>query len=85
MAKVKITSSKNMVRDYPIHDRDSANKLDRAFLFAKSAGVDFEKILLPLIKDYFCSYHRPHRKHIKLMCDEIWEQVKEHMEGGEKD
>lgn len=68
----------------PKHCKDSANRLDRALLCAKAAGIDFEEIIIPLIKDYFCSYHRPHRKYIKLMCDEIWELTKKRMEGGEK-
>ena len=69
------------MEDYPKHDKDSANKLDRAFLFAKQEGVDFEKVILPIFKNTFCCNNRPHRKLIKIMCDEIWEKTKEHMKG----
>jgi hypothetical protein len=74
-----------MSEDYPKHDRDCANKVDRALLFAKQQGVDFEKVILPIFKDTFCCNYRPHKKLVKQMCDGIWEQTKEHMKGGEKD
>ena len=61
-----------MSEDYPKHDRDCSNKVDRAFLFAKQQGVDFEKVILPIFKDIFCCNYG------------IWEQTKEHMKGGEK-
>ena len=72
-----------MSEDYPKHDRDCANKVDRAIHSAKQEGVDFEKIILPIFKDIFCCNYRPHKKLVKQMCDSIWEQTKKHMKGGE--
>ena len=70
-----------MSEDHPKHDRDCANKVDRAIHSAKQEGVDFEKVILPIFKNTFCCNNRPHRKLIKIMCDEIWEKTKEHMKG----
>ena len=54
-----------MSEDHPKHDRDCANKVDRAIHSAKQEGVDFEKIILPIFKDIFCCNYRPHKKLVK--------------------
>ena len=60
----------------PEHCKETADKLDRAIMCLKSKGLDFEKVVVPLMKDIFCSYHRPQRKHMRILCDKIWEEVK---------